>query len=42
MEKQGVRESETSKRRIERGPGGEQRGEPTPRVSGLLLTDSTF
>lgn len=30
------------KRRIERGPRGEQREEPTPRVSALLLTDSTF
>lgn len=37
-----MRESETSKRRIERGPGGERREEPTPRVLGLLLTDSTF
>lgn len=41
---QGVREGETSKRRIERGPGGggERREEPSPRVLALLLTDSTF
>lgn len=38
----GVREREMRKRRIERGPGGERREEPTPRVLALLLTDSTF
>ncbi len=38
----GVRERETRKRRIERGPEAEQREEPTPRVLALLLTDSTF
>lgn len=38
----GAGERVTRKRRIERGPGGERREEPTPRVLALLLTDSTF
>lgn len=38
----GVRERETRKRRIERGPGGERREEPAPRVLAPFLTDSTF
>lgn len=37
----GGRESNTSNSRIERGPGGEQGEEPTPRVLVLLLTDGT-